>query len=311
MVADVHGGGFAEIADGCFAARYAAWDTTIGLVVGTEGMLVVDTRATAAHGAEIAEHARRVAPGLPVKWVVNTHEHFDHVLGNSAFPEATIHAQEHAAASITDAVEHIRERIRADPEVDPDYPDISREVLDGVLTSPIRLPDATFASVAAFDLGGRYVELAHPGRGHTAGDIVVRVPDADVVFCGDLLEESAPPSFGSDSYPLDWPGSLDIVIGMLTPQSVAVPGHGAVVDREFVSDQRQEVSDVAELIRSLYQQGVPVDQALDAGGAGWPYPPAHLADAVVRGYRQLADLGVQAGSAAASPGSGSTTLPLA
>ena len=51
-------------------------------------------------------------------------------------------------------------------------------------------PERTFSSAIALDLGDRYVELVHPGRGHTAGDLVVRVPDADVVLAGDLVEQA-------------------------------------------------------------------------------------------------------------------------
>ena len=70
---------------------------------------------------------------------------------------------------------------------------------------PDRAADHTFSSVRSIDLGDRVVELVHPGRGHTGGDLVVRVPDADVLLAGDLVEESAPPSYGPDCFPLDWP----------------------------------------------------------------------------------------------------------
>jgi len=305
-----HDEGFSEVADRCFVARYAAWDTTIGAVLGDGGLLVVDTRATAAHGAQIRDDLQRVAPGIPVRWVVNTHQHFDHVLGNSAFADSVVHAHEKAAAAMEDNVAWIRAEIDRDPEPAP-HAGITAEVLAGVLDSPLRLPDRTFSSVATIDLGDRYVELVHPGRGHTDGDLLLRVPDCEVVFAGDQVEQSAPPSYGTDCYPLDWPGSLDILMGMLTDASLVVPGHGAAVDREFVSTQRQEVSDVAELIRSLYTQGVVEADALDAGGSDWPYPREHLArGAVPRGYQQLADGGIVPGSSPASP-TGLPTLPLA
>ena len=141
----------------------------------------------------------------------------------------------------------------------------------------------------ALDLGDRLVELVHPGRGHTGGDLVVRVPDADVLLAGDLIEESAVrdrvPGFGADSYPMDWPLSLDLVLGLLTPASVVVPGHGAPVGRDFVEEQRNAIGIVAETIRDLATRGVPVDEALDA--AEWPFPKKYLADAVRRGYEHL------------------------
>jgi len=316
-----------EVASRCFVLRYPEWDVSVGVVVGSDGVLVVDTRASEVQGRRLADDVRRVAPGVPIRWVVNTHQHFDHTFGNLAFENATIHAHENAAAGLVAAGDRIKDLIRADPAVDPDHPAITAEVLDKVLTTRYRLVDETFSSTAVIDLGDRYVELAYPGRGHTDGDLVVCVPDADVVFGGDLVEQSADPSYGGDCFPLEWAGSLDLMIGMLTPQTVVVPGHGTPVDRDFVQDQRADVSDVGELIRSLYAQGVPQEEALRAGegpgpslpGSGpssWPYPAAQLAQALRRGYAQLAALAEQsgdplAGRAPARLPLGGTGLPLA
>ncbi len=294
------GRGFVEVGDRCFVARYAEWDVSVGAVVGSHGVAVIDTRASARQGRELLDEVRRLVPDSAVRWVVNTHKHFDHVFGNIAMAGATIHAHENAAAELISSATRIKALIEADPELDPDQPAITAEVLTDVVATELRLPDTVFSSVSAIDLGDRFIELMHPGRGHTDGDIVISVPDADVVFGGDLIEQSAAPSFGTDSFPLDWPGSLDLMVGLLTSRSVVIPGHGSAVDKAFVEGQRAEVSDVAHLIRSLFAQRVPVDEAVAAGGSEWPYPAAHLGDAVVRGYAQLADEGEP----------GRTTLPL-
>ena len=109
----------------------------------------------------------------------------------------------------------------------------------------------------------------HPGRGHTAGDLVVRVPDVDVVIAGDLVEESAArghvPGFGRDCYPFEWPQTLDVALDLITLATVVVPGHGAVIDREFVEVQRNDIGILAETIRDLASRGVPVDEALGVG----------------------------------------------
>ena len=156
---------------------------------------------------------------------------------------------------------------------------------DEVRATELVPADHTFSSALTLDLGDRFVELVHPGRGHTAGDLVVRVPDADVLLAGDLVEESGSPGFGGDCYPLQWPWTLDIVLGLTTSASVVVPGHGSPVDRDFVEEQRNAIGIVAENIRTLAAQGVPVDRALAA--TQWPYPAEGLADAVRRGYEQL------------------------
>ena len=69
-------------------------------------------------------------------------------------------------------------------------------------------PDRVFADAATLDLGGREIRLAYLGRGHTDNDIVVSIPDADVLCAGDLLENGAPPWFG-DGYPMDWPATAE------------------------------------------------------------------------------------------------------
>ena len=146
-----------EIADRVWVARHEhpeiANGVTVGIVGGSRGLLVVDTL-----WSESA--ARALAAELPgeVVAVVNTHDHWDHVLGNAVFG-APVHAHEVAAAEIA--------------LLTPD---------DG---SRVVVPDVTFSSLSALDLGDRMVELLHPGRGHTGGDAVVRVPDADVLFAGD------------------------------------------------------------------------------------------------------------------------------
>ena len=114
---------------------------------------------------------------------------------------------------------------------------------------------------------------------------MVRVPDADVLLAGDLVEESDPPFIGGDCWPLEWPGTLDLVLGLLTDATVVVPGHGKLVDKEFVQDQRTELGVIAETIRDLAGARRPVDQASrPASGRG---RRASLEHAVRVGYEQL------------------------
>jgi glyoxylase-like metal-dependent hydrolase (beta-lactamase superfamily II) len=265
-----------EVADRCWVRRYAEWDVNVGVVAGSDGLLLVDTRGTLRQGETLRDDVRRLRADAAVRWVVNTHAHFDHTFGNGAFAEATIHAHENAAAGLDAATQRVHELCRAD---DPDDP-LNRDVL---ATEP-RHPDTTFASVRTLDLGDRYVELVYPGRGHTDGDIVIRVPDAEVLFAGDLVEESAPPAYGEDCFPLDWPGSLDMAIGMLTEGTAVVPGHGAVVDAAFVRDQSADIATVANTIGQLVQNGVPLEAA--AGRGDWPWDPGHLRNGIRRGYAQ-------------------------
>jgi glyoxylase-like metal-dependent hydrolase (beta-lactamase superfamily II) len=270
---------FREVADRVWVARQEWYDLNVCLVRGSAGVIVVDTQASAKAARAIIEEVRELGIG-DVTAIVNTHEHFDHTFGNVAFREAygdvPIHAHEVAAGQTIDAGERIKERFAVE------WDDPYREE---VLETEVVPADHTFSSVKVLDLGDRQVELAHPGRGHTAGDAVIRVPDADVVLAGDLIEESAPPAYGADCHPLDWPGTLDVVINLLGSDTVLVPGHGAIVDRDFVEQQRQDIAITAQTIRDLAAGGVPVERALDRGE--WPFPKEGLTHAVTRGYEQL------------------------
>lgn len=299
-------GDFLEVGDRCFVRRYPEWDVSVGVIVGAAGVLVLDTRASARQGAQLRDDVRRLAPHAEIRWVVNTHQHFDHTFGNVAFAAGAIYAHENAARGLEVTAARIKRLIRADPELDPDRPEITADVLADVLDTELRPPDHTFSSAATIDLGDRYVELVYPGRGHTDGDLLLTVPDVDVVFAGDLIEQSAPPGFGSDCFPLEWAGSLDLLIGLLSERSVVIPGHGSAVDKTFVSDQRTDIGDLAEMVRSLFAQGVPVSEALQVGAQasrpaplaqidaaaisaprGWPFPRDGLQQAVERGYAHL------------------------
>lgn len=271
---------FAEIADRVWVARYPWFDVNVTAIGGTRGLVVVDTHSSARVAREVVADVRAIGAGEVVA-VVNTHEHFDHTFGNVTFREEygdtlPIHATDEAAARTIAAGERIKRTYEAAAD------DAHR---DEVLATTIVPADQTFSSASVIDLGDRAVELVHPGRGHTGGDLVVRVPDADVLLAGDLVEESAPPAYGADSYPLDWPLTLDLVHNLTTPGTVVVPGHGAVVDRGFLQDQRSDIGVVAETIRDLASRGVPVADALAA--AEWPFPREQLDNAVRRGYEQL------------------------
>jgi glyoxylase-like metal-dependent hydrolase (beta-lactamase superfamily II) len=256
---------------------------TIGAVIGADGVLVIDTRATVAQGEQLRDDLRRIT-SKPVRWVVNTHWHFDHCFGNAGLDDAAKDTAE------------IGPQIWSHPTVPTmlsEHGDTVREWLAGRSAQwaadmdalVIATPTEPVETAAVIDLGDRTAELIHPGRGHTDGDIVVKIRDADVLYAGDLIEESGPPAFGDDSFPLDWAGTLSALDVHLTDATTVVPGHGNPVDRSFVTEQREAIVQVATTISELADAGVSLDEALRH--TEWPFPADGLAQAVRRGYQSL------------------------
>ncbi|RJL26471.1 MBL fold metallo-hydrolase [Bailinhaonella thermotolerans] len=266
--------GWDAVGDGCFRRRYPGFDLNVGVVIGDRGALLVDTRGNLAEAAELRADLRALGVAEPFA-IVNTHAHFDHHLGNSRFPHTDIWGHESVPAAI--AAEDLAAAAR-------DFPEWAAALSPG---EPVRRPPTRLVGErAVIDLGDREVELRHLGRGHTAGDLVVVA--GDVVFAGDLAEEGAPPAYGPDSFPLEWPATLAAVAALGPP--VIVPGHGDVVDRAFAVRQADGLGEVARLIREHHAAGTPSEEALR--DSGWPYPPETLRDAVRRGYAALRSPGV-------------------
>jgi glyoxylase-like metal-dependent hydrolase (beta-lactamase superfamily II) len=262
-----------EVSDNVFQRRYHPWDVSICVVRGQDGVLLVDTRSSPQEADEIRDDLAELGD-RPVRWVVNTHAHFDHTFGNQRFGPSSdlrvpIYGHRLLPAHL-DAYE--RPRLEASPDRD-----------EIVITPPTDLVDDRLV----LDLGDRGVELVHLGRGHTDNDLLLRVPAARTWLVGDVVEESGPPMYGSGSFPLDWPATAGALLARLEVDDVVVPGHGRSVSRDFVSEQGARLQLVADLIRELRAAGVAEEQAVAAGGARWPYPAEVVRPAVADGYRQL------------------------
>jgi glyoxylase-like metal-dependent hydrolase (beta-lactamase superfamily II) len=258
-----------EVGDRVFTRRFAFLDQQIGVVLGGRDVLVVDTRSTPAQAREVATELLELTHN-PISIVVDTHWHWDHAFGNSAFRPAPIWG-------------HVRtaERLRSEGEARlaqliEHLPDLAND-LRGLVIDP---PDHTFEDRATVEVGDRVVELAFHGRAHTDADITVFVPDAKVLFAGDLVENGGPPSFG-DGYPIEWPDAVERLLPLAT--GAVVPGHGAVGDHAFVVAQLAALRGLVDLAREVQDGSLNIE----AARAGSPFGPQTPHDAFDRALAQL------------------------
>ncbi|MFG2866879.1 MBL fold metallo-hydrolase [Streptomyces sp. NPDC048338] len=229
--------GWERLGDGVGRRRLPGWDATVGLVLGEAAVLLYDTGSTLREGAELRAQVEALTGGRRVTHIALSHPHFDHVLGTAVFAGAEVYG----AVGLDELLRREADALRTDAVRQGVDEHAAEEAVDVLVT-----PRHTVSGEWTLDLGGRQVLLANVGPGHSGHDLALLVPDPDggpeVVFCGDLVEESGEPQAGSDAIPARWPAALDRLLGLGGEEAVYVPGHGAVVDAAFVRTQRDELA---------------------------------------------------------------------
>ncbi|WP_103335535.1 MBL fold metallo-hydrolase [Amycolatopsis sp. CA-126428] len=212
----------------------------IGVVGGTEAVLVVDTGIGTANAAQVLAFAREVAKGRRL-YLTTTHFHPEHAFGAQVFAgEATYLVNRGQAEDLATRGAGYLAMFRGLGET------IARR-LDGV---HVPAPDEVYDGSRDLDLGGRTVRLRPTGRGHTAGDQVVEVPDAGVLFTGDLAETGQfaifPwfPPHDADVSGVGWLAVLDRLVS--AGPRVVVPGHGDIGGLPVLTDVRDYLRELRD-----------------------------------------------------------------
>lgn len=203
---------FDKLAEGVYAYT-AEGDPNTGIIVGDDGVMVIDTQATPNMAQDVIRRVREVTD-KPIKYVVLSHYHAVRVMGASAYNADHIISSQATHDLIVE-----RGQFDFDSEVGR-FP----RLFQGVESVPgLTWPTITFESAMTLWMGKRRVELMHLGRGHTKGDIVAWLPEEKVLFSGDLVEYGATPYTG-DAYLTDWPQTLANVRALGAEK--LVPGRG-------------------------------------------------------------------------------------
>ena len=197
-----------------------------GIVIGDDAVLVVDTLTSAKEAEGFAADIRKITD-KPIRYVVNTHWHLDHVLGNSFF--AGMGARIIGHVKCRDAVISNGDTMLGDPVafgLPADFWEGTRVVA----------PDTAFEREMIIDLGGITVKLIHTGfASHSPGSIIVHVPSQDVLFSGDILFTDFHPYMG-DGDLAGWQKNLDFIHAMNVSQ--IIPGHGPLSSNKDIEDMK-------------------------------------------------------------------------
>ena len=312
---------FEEVADGVHFAIGTGAMTVMSnslVIVNDDHVMLVDTSVSPAAARALVEQISEDLTDKPIRYVFNTHFHFDHAHGNQIFgPEVEIFGHEYVrrqhlsnvleqrtnrsfSALIPGQIEQLKAQVgqATDPaersrlETALRVQEAHWNAIQETVPTP---PNVTYTDVMTIHKGGREVQLHHPGRGHTGGDTLVFLPEERIVFTGDFFVGS--PSGGrlpfmGDGFMDEWPASLERFKGLAF--DVIVPGHGTPFrDRGQIVDLQNYLRDFWSQVSELRAEGLSAEEAserIDMSQYGGLYGQRALnvdPRAVVRAYELL------------------------
>jgi glyoxylase-like metal-dependent hydrolase (beta-lactamase superfamily II) len=282
---------FEQIAPGVHFATGTGAMTTMSnsmVIVNSDHLMLVDTSVTPAAARALVSQVRDEISKLPIRYVFNSHYHFDHAHGNQIFgDEVEIIGHEYIrkmhltevlkqrtnrsfTANLPNQIAALKERIaktteakeRAQLEANLGVTEAHHKAVQETVVKP---PNVTFTDVMTLHKGGREVQVHFLGRGHTGGDTMVFLPAERIVFTGDFFEgrpDAGVLSYFGDAYIDEWPASLERLKAL--EFDIIVPGHGAPLkDRQQITDFQNYIRDFWRQAAALRAQGLTAEQAVD------------------------------------------------
>ena len=258
------------------------------LIVGRDGVVVVDSNITSEHTREVLAALRKITD-KPVKYVINTHWHEDHIIGNRVYRDAFPGVQfvghrstlkdlpEIGGANRKGSLQNGRgfvgllesklekgENLAGLPITDEERFGYASDIklVSGYLAESkdfdIILPTVLVDERLELDLGDRKLEVLHLGRAHTGGDIIVRLPKENIIVAGDLLVHPIP-LVGSTSYPLEYAATLERLRALNS--KTIVPGHGPVMrDAAYLDAMIELLTSIKRQTEASYARGESLEQ---------------------------------------------------
>lgn len=236
-----------QLGKGVYAAVSGRAGGNTGFIIGDNAVLVVDTFISQPPARDLLAEIRKVT-NLPVKYVVNTHYHLDHVAGNAIFTEtgAIVIAQRNERPWVRTENLKFYQQNGATPTPE------QRATVAALVE-----PQITYDHIMQIDLGGRVARIVYL-PGHTGGDSVVYIPDANIVFTGDLSWTHRIPNL-IDATTSAWVETLDKIVAA-HPNVTFVPGHGDIATAQDLKDFR----DYLAALRASIQKAQAAGQSGDA-----------------------------------------------
>ena len=275
---------FTEVVPGVFHAvgtGALAVGCNASVIVNADDVMVVDTNLSPGAAWALRDELKAVTP-KPVRYVVNTHWHWDHAHGNQIYgPDVTVIAHEYTRTKLAAGdstrgrsyemfittglptrIADLKAKLASAPAADraglESQLAIAETQLAGTQAIRVAPPTLTFADHLTLVRGGREIQLRYLGRAHTGGDIVVYLPKERAVITGDLLVEGT--SYIGDGFTAEWPATLERLRAL--DFDVTLPGHGAPFRGKAKIDHfAAYLRDFRAQAEALHKAGVPAQDA--------------------------------------------------
>lgn len=274
---------FEKVTDGVYYAT-ASGTMTVGsnspiIVTDTEA-IVIDSEITPAAARALVADMKAITD-KPVRYVIDSHYHYDHAFGNQIFgPEVQVIGHENtrkrmltnvmeqytylnSVEPVPARVEALRKRM-ADEKDPQQKATLERQVanslsyLEQIKETKVTPPNVTLDRKMTLFRGGREIQLLYIGRGHTDTDVVVYLPKERIVCTGDLMESVL--SYMGDAYAEEWPATLDRL--MAIDFDTVMPGHGVVFKgKTRIQEFQRYVREVLKQATDLKKAGVSAEAA--------------------------------------------------
>ncbi len=275
---------FKKVADGIYGAiakPTAMLNCNAAIIVNRDHVLVVDTHSKPSAAKALIRQIRDEITQLPVRYVVDSHLHGDHAMGNEAYPEvfganveviSSLKTREWmeklGMSRLKESIDSVPQQIAAlrsklEASKDESERAVLKAHIEGLeeyrkeMAPPrLSLPSMTFERRLVIHRGGREVHLLFLGRAHTAGDVVAFVPSERVIATGDLMHGLLP--YMGDGFPDEWPATLRALEALEFDR--VIPGHGSIQEGKSVLSQfRGYVEEITEKVSRGIERGQPLD----------------------------------------------------
>ena len=268
--------GLHELGDGLHAYLQpdGTWGwSNAGLISAGGTSLLVDTLFDLELTRGMLDAMRAVTERSPIDAAMNTHGNGDHCFGNVLLPDgAEVYATAGAAAEMQAAPPQLVNALKHADALGPEFTAYIHRIFGPFRFDDIELraPTSTFEGALDLRVGDRKVHLIEVGPAHTDGDAIVHVPDAGVVFTGDILFIEGTPIVWAGPF-VNWLTACDRILAL--GAHTLVPGHGPVTDASGVHEVKRYLTHVHDEARARFEAGMDAEQAADdidlSDFAGW------------------------------------------